>query len=101
MPDARRIVACVNACKGISTETLESVNNGERPILVTVKDRHEELTKYHDAIAERDAALAMVRELVEKAKAHSRASGSPYPQLWMDTLEDLESSVIKAEALNV
>lgn len=54
--DAARIVACVNACKGISTEGLEAVTRGEKWLLcvkptgerredgaraVTVDERHE------------------------------------------------------------
>jgi len=78
LADARRIVAAVNACRGIATEELEAVNVGERPILVTVKDRHEELTAHHSAIRERDEARAMVRELALTLKKHEWSDSVGY-----------------------
>jgi len=37
--DARRIVACVNACKGISTERLEKMVPGTLANLIVLKGR--------------------------------------------------------------
>lgn len=40
--DARRIVACVNACEGISTEQLDSWASMGRPILQSLKELKDE-----------------------------------------------------------
>ena len=37
--DARRIVACVNACKGIPTEVLENLENGDVRVFQRVRHR--------------------------------------------------------------
>lgn len=44
--NARRIVACVNACEGVRTEVLEDVNSSERELLhhyVATVDQRDEL----------------------------------------------------------
>lgn len=48
---ARRIVACVNACEGITIEALEATDAS--------------LTFFMDCVAERDRLLATQKELVE------------------------------------
>jgi hypothetical protein len=53
--NARRIVACVNACKGLSTEAIETFGESIPGGMVFYLEK---------ANKDRDAALAMVRELV-------------------------------------
>lgn len=52
--DARRIVACVNACAGISTEQLDSWASMGRPILQSLKELKDEADREAE---QRDALL--------------------------------------------
>ena len=54
--DARRIVACVNACKGIATETLEGLHG--------VVDVHESALAFAEERARADASEAALKEAV-------------------------------------
>lgn len=56
--DARRIIACVNACAGVPNEILEDVNSSERELLhhfVAMKNQRDELLA-----ALKDAHLQML-----------------------------------------
>lgn len=55
LANARRIVACVNACEGISTETLEAVSEGEL---------HAALIRLRSYKAQRDELAGMLRIFV-------------------------------------
>lgn len=70
---ARRIVACVNTCKGIPTETLEKFPHDK---LVAAYDRRERTSAklFTECKAEADALAA---RLEEAEKIIKRAAGSP------------------------
>lgn len=63
--NARRIVACVNACRGIETEKLEHKAEVSRALLEKSVFMVEALD---DAFRERDEARAMVKELADKVQ---------------------------------
>lgn len=56
--NARRIVACVNACASLTTETLELAASGQAPSLKEIFDEHVDLHR------QRDALVAMLAEMV-------------------------------------
>ena len=63
--DARRVVACLNACEGISTENLED----NKPIIELAND-YNAVLKQRDVFAElaafqRDARLGALKELAK------------------------------------
>jgi len=117
--NARRIVACVNALQGVDTETLEkaislgivdvTMGNMFSSRMKLQEERDDairaigvEATLRGKAEADRDAALAMARELVttlSRVRDEMEASGG-----W-DGDEEVFSNVVaaitKAEALNV
>jgi hypothetical protein len=64
--DARRIVACVNACHGISTESLERFDLEHKPTNGFGLHRESKLE------AQRDELLAALKE-AEKTLAHCKA----------------------------
>ncbi len=55
MANARRIVACVNACEGISAEVLQAM-----PFSAAVA---EESRRYREAVAQRDELLAALEDI--------------------------------------
>ena len=63
--DARRIVACVNACEGIATETLE---NRIKYTFTDVEKRNKELEAQLAASQQREAEL---REIIAEARAQT------------------------------
>jgi len=87
--NAHRIVACVNACKGVSNAYLERIAPNGGIISQSMREVKIE--------AERDAALAMVRELREALETiRSRVDG------WSEWNTDaMDRLITKAEALNV
>lgn len=72
---ARRIVACVNACEGISTENLEDVT----PVA----------KRYHAALRQRDELLEALKQAV------AWIEGEPTP---IDALANARALIAKAEA---
>jgi hypothetical protein len=98
--NARRIVAAVNACQGMETEWLEEFVEfaASGPPMVNLWNNtqlYNKLMGQH--LRERDAALAMVRELVEWVEniRHDPKLVLRVQQVWKD--DDL---LTKAEALN-
>lgn len=59
--DARRIVACVNACEGIDTETLEFVDGAARQ---AVSDIAVDVSVVHEARKQRDELLSALELMV-------------------------------------
>lgn len=77
--DARRIVACVNACAGIETETLES-EGSIAEIITSKRKRIAELEALHryalkeegalrDTLANERAKVEMLREIISNARS--------------------------------
>lgn len=58
-PDARRIVACVNACAGITTETLNTIGKW-------AEAGQETLRELHQIREQRDELLAALTNLIEE-----------------------------------
>lgn len=61
--DARRIVACVNACEGVSNEVLEDVNSSEREMLrhfVAVQGQRKDLLEALKALFAKQLAISKV-----------------------------------------
>ncbi len=117
---ARRIVACVNACRGMPTEGLESLEKSvketfEGAIDVLAKSNAFTESKRAEAIKERDEARAMVAELAKTTGSlFDHVSeivnlGGKYPQVnGTQLIEDsykvlrgVPGLLVKAEALHV
>lgn len=64
LANARRIVACVNACRGIETDLIEQMTAA----VIAGNPVHEALYGAQQLTRERDEARAMVRELLEALK---------------------------------
>ena len=64
--NARRIVACVNACEGISTEQLDSWLCMSRPILQSIKELKAEADR---EAKQRDCLLNALREMLVIAES--------------------------------
>lgn len=79
---ARRLVACWNACEGISTENLE--NN------LPIKELAE---RYNAALSERDELLGLIVELLDTELAELACQGSHAPV--EDVLGRMEFAVAK------
>lgn len=98
--DARRIVACVNACRGIETETLEVVEIGKRPFDIILRERDEARTDLADSRAKLDEMRALVGEMkstLERVRDEMEASGG-----WdgdEDVFQSVVDALLKAEAL--
>ena len=75
--NARRIVACVNACAGILTEVIESFD-GVQDVLSSWKTQQRELTALRQQVADLRAALARVVVAME--------TYGPADQRWVDAL---------------
>jgi hypothetical protein len=56
-PNARRIVACVNACVGISTESLEQI----KPLHIVVQDDRRALAQQRDELLAALNGFALAR----------------------------------------
>lgn len=69
--NARRIVACVNACKHYTTEDLEDVGENLSGVFADVKARCAEL------VAQRDELLAALKALLEVNNQADLASLNP------------------------
>ena len=65
--NARRIVACINACRGLQTEKLEHMAEVKSDLMMKSIFTVEALD---DAIRERDEARAMVKDLAEFLSAY-------------------------------
>lgn len=63
--DARRVVACLNACEGISTENLED----NKPIIELAND-------YNVLLKQRDELLAALESIGHKHGCHKNAFDS-------------------------
>lgn len=92
--DGRRIVACVNACKGISTETLEKVRGNVSASVAQLDDMRKQ----------RDELLAALKEAREAFQfANESPGGGVSDTIWMmhrpETLFDfMDAAIVKAEA---
>jgi hypothetical protein len=94
MENARRIVACVNACRGIETDALEKTLSEGQTILTSIQPTYRALTiaqndaiaandrahvaavERSDALRERDEARAKLREAEQEiAYLNSRLNG--------------------------
>lgn len=58
--NARRLVACWNACEGLTTETLEVAGSGIAPSLNEIFEEHGEL------MAQRDELLGICQRVVDR-----------------------------------
>lgn len=87
--NARRIVACVNFCEGVSRETLESSRCGEyQQVLLKERDT------YRDLCAELLRAL----QDAQNTLAHCKA-GIGYQHRQADTAIKINSAITKAESI--
>lgn len=84
---ASRISACVNACRGIDTETLETKYVGAHVIGNVLTQGFEDLMRY---LRERDDARAMVKRL---ANALREAANENYRDEWEDLAAEAEDSI--------
>jgi hypothetical protein len=83
--NARRIVACVNACAGIDTEYLEAMRN------TTILKNSE--GKYKELLQQRDELLAALKGLIEFAEPYFDKDGFGY----VGKLETAKKCIAKAE----
>ena len=82
--NARRIVACVNACEGIGTDQLESWICMSRPILQSMKELKAEADR---EAKQRDCLLNALREMLVTAESVN----------WDETfLESARAAIAKA-----
>lgn len=69
--DARRIVACVNACKGIDTEVLEKIEDPQNQFDI-LGLREDALHRGREtAQAQADRAMALLRRFVDELPTNS------------------------------
>ncbi len=117
--NARRIVACVNACRGIPTEDLEAVEEPGRQFVhlstwkntIQERDYHEanykaQLTLFGYALRERDEARAMVaelardvQELLDMANRHDCGECGGFLSSELDFVQTAEKAIAKAATL--
>lgn len=89
--NARRIVACVNACAGISTEDLEE---SAMSILQHMEDQYgerlESLKQQHNELL---AALKAVLKVSDET-----GEDDEYSPEWQSAIENMRAAIAKAEA---
>lgn len=96
--NARRIVACVNACKGVSTEWLEA-NKSIVVLGAPIADRFRAVEQQRDELL---AALKRSRLALDRAN-NQMPSGPICDTIWFGDAETLfdymDAAIIKAEAV--
>ncbi len=63
--NARRIVVCVNACEGLSSEALERLGTLDRASVAAAARRNEMVIRLHESNAELLEALKDLREAIQ------------------------------------
>jgi hypothetical protein len=84
--DMRRIVACVNACAGISTEELEKASEDPKHKDLIFNGAKLILAK-RDAEEQRDELLELLQEIVQEADEYIARTGNPVHN-WLDSARD-------------
>lgn len=94
--NARRIVACVNACEGIKTEMLEQFGNLEG--LSEQLDRRDNEFKAMQALNIRLlVALKKTSEELLQASSLTDYEGSDYTEVYKPTIEAAHAAIAEAE----
>ena len=94
--NARRIVACVNACEGIGTEQLESWLCMSRPILQSMKELKSEADR---EAKQRDDLLDALQEMVAgdaEAIEDAKRLGVPFPDEMLAAYHKARAAIAKA-----
>lgn len=89
--NARRIVACVNACAGIPTDTLELVSSFEQAGIKTIREMERQ----------RDELLEALRAVMAGSRYYEIRGEADWHEISMpkrDALEKARAAIAKAEA---